>query len=267
MTVHSVDPFVLPPEMFPSYYTTLFKSIRILAKKIEMFIAPSDTTKRHLVGFLGVSEEKVKAIYNGIDLKKFKPVKITSKIRDELRLKYHIFGPYVLHVSSCAPVKNVPSLIEAFWKVKKLGLKHMLVICGSEGQKFNGILRRFSLEDQVIFTGYISNDDELAKLYNAADLFVLPSLHESCPYPLLEAMACGTPILASNVFSIPEIVGDAAILFNPYDKEEIANSIYTCLVDKQLRIDLSKKGLRRAKAFNIEDFIKKHLEVYNIVQK
>lgn len=269
VTIHGASPFVLPPEMRDSKFHQVVKSIKYFAEKIDMVITVSNAGKQLIQKYLGIPRKKIRVISNGVEYEKFRPLKNPSEVKEELRARYRIEGPFIYHVSSCQPVKNVSSLIKAFYEVRKRGLEHKLVITGSKGRRVDEILKTIKelhLEKDVIFTGHISNDEDLVKLYNAAELFVLPSFHESFPFPLLEAMACGSPVITSNVFSLPEIAGDAAILVDPRNIEEQANKMYEALTDEELRKGLRRRGLRRVKMFSLQKFVKEHVKVYKEIQ-
>ena len=152
--------------------------------------------------------------------------------------------------------------------LKRKGVKHKLVVTGGGVKDYIMKVRTMCVElglgSEVVFTGSVAKE-ELVYLYNLADLFVYPSLYEGFGYPPLEAMACGCPVVASNVTSIPEVVGEAAVLIDPYDVEGMANAIGRVLLDEQLRAELIKKGFKQVKKFSWEKTAKETLEVYKKV--
>ena len=181
--------------------------------------------------------------------------------------KYSITGSFILFVGNISPRKNILALLQAFNKLKKRGIKHKLVIAGKKDQRYEQVLKtlnELNLGGEVIFTGYVPEED-LPKLYNAADLFVYPSLYEGFGLPILEAMACGTPVVASNVSSLPEVAGDAGLLVNPQDVDALTNAMYKVLTDDKLKESLIDKGLERAKFFSWEKTARETLEVYKEV--
>ncbi len=127
-----------------------------------------------------------------------------------------------------------------------------------------GLIKKLGLEKEVVFTGFVS-EEELPKWYNAADLFIYPCLYAGFGLPPLEAMACGTPVITSNLTSLPEVVGDAGIMINPYDKKQLVEAIHRVLTDENLRENLIKKGLQKAKDFSWDKAAKETLTVYRKV--
>ena len=160
-------------------------------------------------------------------------------------------------------------LVEAFKLIKEEFPEYKLVIVGELSWFYEVLMKkieRLKLQKDIIFTGYLE-DQTLCCFYQNASIFVFPSLYEGFGIPVLEAMACGTPVVASNVCSLPEVVKDNGILVNPYDVEDIANGIYKVLKDNNLRQKLIKKGLCYVKDFSWEKSAQKHIEVYEKVGK
>ena len=161
--------------------------------------------------------------------------------------------PYVLGVGNLQPRKNLLRLVEAFSRLKRnTGLPHQLVLVGrakwKESDLFDAI-RKAGVESHVLFPGYLP-DEDLVTLYAHADMFVYPSLYEGFGLPVLEAMACGVPVVTSNVTSIPEVAGDAAVLVDPLDVAALTGAIGRVLSDEALRRALREKGPRRAAHFS-----------------
>ncbi|MEK7845866.1 MAG: glycosyltransferase family 1 protein, partial [Nitrospinota bacterium] len=157
------------------------------------------------------------------------------------------------------PHKNLGAVISAFERAVKIwGFKYCLVIAGIKKGLFNG------MNNKIIYVD-IDNDGDLIRLYQSADLLLSPSLYEGFGLPALEAMACGCPVVASNVASLPEVCGDAAYYVAPDNIESIAEGIYKVLTDNELRQGLVKKGFERAKLFNWEKSAKEHLKVFEDV--
>lgn len=283
VTLHGVAPLVLPPnnyyntpniqnKLFTRSFITLqriytsFQIIKwnVIKNKIDFMITVSNSEKQNIVEKLKISDEKIEVIYHGIDHENFKPMN-NIEICEELRRKYGINFDFILHVSSYQPKKNVEGIIEAFAFLKKnTRIKEKLVIVGRQPESVKMLARRLGLVKDVVFLGHVPYED-LPKIYNLAKVFVFPSFHESFGMPILEAMACGCPVITSNVFSMPEIAGDAAILVNPYKIEEIAEAIYKVLSDENLRRKLKRNGLKRAKRFTWEKSARAHLKVYKEV--
>ena len=201
--------------LFPTYNLGGSISWRIFGKKtidnVDKIISVSESTKRDIIHFFGCPEEKIQTIYHGKD-EIFFPISDMKK--RQFKLHYNLNFPYILSVGVLQPRKNIPNLIKAFYKFKKMGMAHKLVIAGGKGWQFKDIFKtvqELHMQNEVIFTGFVPYE-ELPALYNAAELFVFPSIYEGFGIPVLEAMACGVPVITSNSSSLPEIVGDKGIM-------------------------------------------------------
>ncbi len=173
--------------------------------------------------------------------------------------------PYILYIGSLEPRKNLLRLLEAYNQLLDWSSHWHLVIVGARNIWKSEPLEKFvgehNLQSHIHFPGYIP-DDELPALYNGADLFVFPSLYEGFGLPVLESMACGTPVVTSNTSSLPEVAGDAALLVDPYNVEEIAGAMQLILSDVEFAIDLRSRGLERAKKFTWEKTASQTIAVY-----
>lgn len=254
--------------LYPRYNAGGWLAFKLFGRKTkdaERIITVSESLKREVIKYLKVPEYKINVIYNGKD-DIFKPLNL-AEIADA-RKKYNLGDlPFILYVGVLQPIKNIPSLIKAFYKLKNK-IKHKLVIVGGKGWQYEEIfktVKNLNLQKDVLFIGNVPNK-ELPPLYNAADVFVFPSLYEAFGIPPLEAMACGIPVITSNVSSLPEVVGDAGIMVDPYDVEGLANVIHNVLINDGLREYMIKKGLERAKLFSWKKCAKETLEVYNRVE-
>ena len=172
----------------------------------------------------------------------------------------------ILYVGLDKPTKNICTLIRAFYELKKKIKNVKLIKVGgyewkSERIKILKLIRELKLIEDIIFTGYV-NDEDLPLFYNVADVFIFPSLYEGFGLPILEAMSCGCPVIASNVASISEVVGDAGILIDPLDVNGFTNAMYDILTNNDLRTKLSKRGLKQAKKFSLDDECKKTIKIY-----
>lgn len=264
ITIHDLTP-TLFPHTFRSIMVVLHKLLfpRTL-KTADKIIADSKNTKKDLINYFNVPEEKIRVILLAAD-EKFKP--LNKEGIKEVKQNYNLNFSFILYVGTLEPRKNIPSLIKAFYKLKRKNINYKLVITGKKGRKYKEIFEtidKLNLQKDVIFTGYVS-DEDLPALYKAADLFVYPSLYEGFGLPPLEAMACGTPVITSNTSSLPEVVGDAGIMVNPYDVDGLADAMYEVLTNDELREDMIKKGLERAKMFSWEKCAKETLDVYEEV--
>ncbi|MCS7287390.1 MAG: glycosyltransferase family 1 protein [Anaerolineae bacterium] len=229
----------------------------------DAVITVSECTKKDAMRFYNIPEEKITVIYEGVS-PRFHPV--SSEIVGAVRLKYGLPERFILYVGTIEPRKNLIALLEALHYL--LTTYHLqLVIVGKKGWLYEGFFRRLrelGLEERVHFTGYVP-DEDLPALYSAADLFVFPSLYEGFGLPVLEAMACGVPVICSNTSSLPEVAGDAALLVDPTDVQALAKAIERALTDETLRAMLRAKGLERARMFTWEKTAQKTLEVYRRV--
>ena len=237
-------------------------------RRAEKIIAISEHTKHDLISYLGIPEEKICVIYQGIDHEVFKPPRIIQK-----KINY----PYILYVGTEMQRKNFQGVIDAFKKLKaKREFKNLKLVkignasSGWSHEKYRNIslnlIRSLNLENDVIFTGFLDKE-ELVSYYAGAECFVFPSFYEGFGFPPLEAMACGCPVVASNVSSLPEIVGNAGLLVNPNDHNAIAVAIESILSSEILRDSLKKAGLERAKLFSWQKTAEATLRVYQEVEE
>jgi glycosyltransferase involved in cell wall biosynthesis len=233
--------------------------------RADDLIAISESTKHDLCSVLNIVDERIRVIYPCASAI-FRPIASPQAIA----AKYGIPEKYVLYVGTLQRRKNIAALIRAFALAKRVGaFEHTLVIAGEFGWHYRDIFQtveELGLGNQVIFTGYVA-DEDLPSLYSGADLFVFLSQYEGFGFPVLEAMACGTPVLVSNASSLPEIAGDAGVLVPPNDIERTASEIARLLSDQDLRQVMSLRGLERAELFSRERFTRATLEMYNQATK
>jgi len=262
VTCHDIIPHIF--NEFKGTRKSLFDLSVKGMKKADKIIAVSKSTKRDLVAYLNFPEEKIDVIYESVNVDKFKPI---ENAREKLKEKNLDFGnkKIILYVGLDKPTKNIPTLIKAFYKLKKAMNDVKLIKIGSyewksERIKILNLIKHLNLEKDVLFFENVS-EEILPLFYNASDVFVFPSLYEGFGLPVLEAMACGCPVIASNKASIPEVVGDAGILVEP-DEDDLFNSMFNLLKDENLRKELSKKGLEQAKKFSLEKECEETLKIY-----
>jgi len=216
------------------------------ARASRLVIADSRATRDDLVRFYRVPADKIRVAYPGLR-PDMRPVRDKAVLDGTLR-RYGIEPPYVLYVGTLQPRKNLRRLIEAFARVPP---PCRLVLAGSKGWMYDEILRRageLGIGDRVLFPGYVP-DKDLPALLSGAALFAFPSLYEGFGLPVLEAMACGAPVVCSDTSSLPEVAGDAAILVPPTDTDALAAALNRVLTDADLRADLSRRGMERARLF------------------
>jgi len=194
-------------------------------------------------------------VYSGWD-ERMQPVEDEATI-EGVKARYHIRGEYVLYVGTLQPRKNLGRLLEAVALLRKearRGEAPSLIIAGRKGWLYDPVFQqveRLGLEGEVVFPGYVPQED-LPALLSGARLFVFPSLYEGFGLPVLEAMACGTPVVCSNVSSLPEVAGDAALLVDPLDVEGMAEAMNRLLQDEGLRAELVERGYRQVRRFSWE---------------
>ncbi|MBU1626158.1 glycosyltransferase, partial [bacterium] len=250
-TIYDLTP-ILHPETHGKIMILHYKYIlpRIL-KRSDAIITVSYNTKKDLIKYYNIPEEKIKVIYLGVD-EIFRPLENKEQLIIQLKNKFNISSPYLLYVGMIEPRKNLIRLIHAYEILRKEGYPHSLVIVGAIGWKYKEIFQlvdSLDLHQHIIFTGFVELED-LVNIYNCAEIFVYPSLYEGFGLPPLEAMSCGTPVVTSKTSSIPEVVGDSALLIDPYSIESIARGVAKVLCDSKLREKLSRMGITRAKEFN-----------------
>jgi len=231
------------------------------AKRAKKVIAVSKAIRDSMVDRLGVNPAKIEVAYEGVDLDIF-----NAKVDKEHLLDYISKNlPYILFVGTLFKYKNIDKLIKAFALAKEEGkIPHKLVIVGRDPNSNIEELKKVALnngvQEDVIFTGPVEIKT-IASFYHSADLLVHPSSVESFGLPLLEAMACGTPVIGSNYTAVPEVIGDAGIIVNPEDIDALAEAIVKVLSDKNLRESLILRGYERVKQFSWDKTAQKILEI------
>ncbi len=261
ITVHDIAYLRLPNLLNTSRRIYKKYILQASIKKASIIVVVSYATKKDIIKYFGIREEKIKVIYLGVE-SRFRPINNV----EEFRLKNNLPSKMVLNVGTLEPRKNVVSLIKAFKKLREKGFKdYKLVIAGGKGWLYEEIFKEVShsdLKQEVLFLGVV-RDDDLPMLYNCADIFVYPTLYEGFGLPPLEAMACGIPVVTSNTSSLPEVVGDAGIMVNPTDINSLCDSMYSLLKEKKLRLRMRNMGLERSKLFSWDKAAEKMLKVYD----
>jgi O-antigen biosynthesis alpha-1,3-rhamnosyltransferase len=230
------------------------------------FITISESTKRQMVKHLDIKPDKITVTHLGVDneLRKMNEQEASAALT-AYGLSY---GSYILYVGTLEPRKNITALLEAYsFLPKKIQAAFPLILAGGKGwlmEKLEDEIRRFDIASTTVLTGYVPRE-HLTALYSGAAVFVYPSLYEGFGLPPLEAMACGTPVITSNVSSLPEVVGDAGIMVDPSDVKRLRDEIERVLEDSSLRASLGDRGVARAKQFTWENCARQTLEVYKRV--
>jgi len=235
-------------------------------KKSDHIIAVSHSTFEDLLRLYNVSPDKVSVIYEGVE-DRFRPIDDYEYL-DKVKKKYNLPHKFILFLGNLDLRKNILGLIEAYKELRK-SLDVKLVLAGqpSWGYKEKSLklkVQNSKLKDDIKFLGYVDERDKPA-LYNLASIFCFPSFYEGFGLPPLEAMACGTPVITSNNSSLPEIVGDAGLMINPYDTDELGQTMETLIRDESLRNKLKEKCLSQADKFRWDEVAEKTLEVFEKV--
>jgi glycosyltransferase involved in cell wall biosynthesis len=252
------------PETFTTlnrWYLTLM--IPRFLRAADAIVVDSECTRRDAIRFYGIPEERLRVVLPGVK-SLFRPVRDPGHL-DEVRSRYGLPERFILYVGTIEPRKNLAILFEA---VKLLPLAEVkVVIVGSTGWLSHETfvrLQRLGLEERVILTGFVPEED-LAALYSLAEVFAYPSIYEGFGLPVLEAMACGTPVVSSNSSSLPEVVGDAGIMVAPEDAAGWEETLERVLRNAELKTELRERGLRRAARFTWEAAALSTREVYRQV--
>src|ERR1700687_1841153 len=226
--------------------------IRPACHRAAVVLTVSEYSKHEITAWAKVKEEKIVNVGNGVG----SPFVPTGR-------KYEPGYPYLLYVGSRKAHKNLPRLLEAY-SISGVRRDVRLVLSGSPDRCLSGEIARLGLTGDVVFS-YSNADGELSDVYRGALAFVFPSLYEGFGLPPLEAMACGIPVLASKVCSLPEVIGDSGVLVDPLDVEAVADGIRRLVQDSDLRAELREKGLLRAKKFSWDETARRTREVLQMV--
>lgn len=257
---------------FPDSITRLtrlyFKALLpLVTRKADLIITDSKSSKVDIVERLSVPDEKVVVVYPGVS-GAFRQVEDLARAR-KVKERYGIANDFILNVSGLiTPRKNLKTLFKSYADLReKKAIDQQLVVVGTPAWSYKEIfqtVRDLDLERDIVFTGSVPLED-LVDLYNVADLFVFPSLYEGFGFPVLEAMACGTVVVTSNTSSLPELAGDAGILIDPLDAEELSAAIHGALEDQVKRKQMVVAGLKRVEQFSWEVAAEQMLGVYKSV--
>lgn len=260
---HGAEQFA-HPEIFRFYdriYFTL--TMPFFCKKASIIISTTEKGIKDIGYYLRVNTSKIKPIHHGLN-KQFLNIDKSKSSLENIISKYNLPNKYILFVGGLTPLKNIGRLLQAFQKLKKRLPGYKLVIIGFKRWKYKKeieLIKTLELENDVIFAGWVQ-DEDMPALYGLADVLAFPSLYEGFGIPLLEAMACGCPIVTSNTGGLPEVAGEAAVFVNPYDVEDIANAMFNIINDNSLRQHLIGRGYKQVKKFSWEKCASEVLEVF-----
>jgi glycosyltransferase involved in cell wall biosynthesis len=268
ITLHDIT-FLLYPSHFRRWWVAYLRAVMPLAiRSAAAVICVSEQAKRDIVTTYGVSSGKVYVVQHGVDRQRFHPgIALDTDWAKQLGLRYG----YVLHVGTLSHRKNIPTLLRAFAHLRSRDQAlPQLVLAGAESPGLAGAaeiretIQQLDLGGHVVFAGHVS-DERLPSLYANASVLVMPSLYEGFGFPILESMAVGTPVVASNTSSLPEVAGDAAILVPPMDEQALANSISEIISKPALAEQLSSRGLERAQQFSWQRTASETVAIYRRV--
>lgn len=262
VTIHDLAYMIYPESTSDKIYRHHTTWVPYSVEKADRIIADSFQTKLDLIKLLHVPEEKIDVVHLAGD-PIFRVMHYSEY--EQIVYRYGLPKQYILYVGTVEPRKNLITLIKAFHHLKQQSnCRQKLVIVGAKGWKYSSIfelIQEFEMESDVLFTGYVS-DDDLVGIYNGATCFVLPSIYEGFGLPLLEAMQCGIPVIGSNVSSIPEVVGEAGMLINPHDVSAWTEALATVVFDSHYRQELADLALDRAKHFSWDKAAAQTIDVY-----
>jgi glycosyltransferase involved in cell wall biosynthesis len=244
---------------FNNYYQKFFA--RFAVWRATKVLAVSEATKKDLVKIYGTSPKKIEVTHLGVG-PEFHPLTY-SEVQDVLDIYKLSYKKYILYLGTLQPRKNIIKLIDAYLELKKHNhIEEKLVIGGGKGWLWEPIMQKIeeSKKDGVVYLDYVKASERVA-LYNGAQVLALVSNYEGFGLPPLEAMACGTPVVVSNISSLPEVVGDAGVLVNPESVNSIAEGILKVLIDKNRQQEMSEKGISQARQFTWEETARKTLHV------
>ena len=265
LTIHDLIPQLLPEHHKPLNRWYLNWTMPLYCRRADHIIAVSEATRRDLLATYRLSPEKVTVIHEAAS-PRFRPQ--TESAHERIRGMYGLPEEYLLYVGTIEPRKNLERLLEAWTPLRQSGECPPLVIVGKRGwlsDSFYAALEASPVREDIVLTGYVQ-DADLPVIYSAATAFVWPSLYEGFGLPPLEAMACGTSVVCADASSMPEVVGDAALLFDPQDAASLQAQMRRIVSDGDLRQSLVERGLRQACHFSWSDTARKTLEVYETVQ-
>ncbi|MFA7573339.1 MAG: glycosyltransferase family 1 protein [Lutispora sp.] len=266
VTLHDVIPITMPETVGPYYCKKFLDSIPEILDKSDAIITVSEFSKQDICKELGVSPNKV-------FVSRLAAENIYSPMNKHLakayiNQRYGIEDEFFLYVGGFNPRKNIESLLTAYACIKeKLNRDYKVVILGKPGRSYENLVKlcdELKISECCIFTGFIPVSD-MPWFYNAASVFIYPSLYEGFGLPVVEAMACGTPVITSNITSLPEVAGDGAITVSPMDYDAIGDNLLCLVEDEKFYADMSKKALQRAAMYSWDKTVRETLEVYKRV--
>lgn len=261
--IHDMAYLAYPETVNKKTLYMLKLNVKKACKSADKIITISHFSKNEIMKYLGVEDKKIEIMPIGVDFNIFKVYNDTEKI-NLIKKKYGIDRDYFLYLGTLEPRKNIVRMIDAYAMLKKeIYNIPKFVIAGRKGWMYDEIfesVKKHGIEKDIIFTGYVE-ENEVPILMNGAKAFLFVSLYEGFGMPVLEAMACGTPVITSNVASMPEVIGNCGVLVNPMSTEEIKNGMRKIIENKIETEKMKESALERCKSFTWENTAKKVLEI------
>ncbi|MEE9235325.1 MAG: glycosyltransferase family 1 protein [Candidatus Acidoferrales bacterium] len=264
VTIHGAEPFIFAGTPYSHLPDEGTLRLRERSDAVELFIGVSRSGQEQIAEHYGIAKERIVPIYHGIDEETFRPPADKTAVRERVRGRYGIPARYLLHVSNYRPRKNGPRIVAAYRQLWRQGFRDIsLVLAGGPRRGFEAVREEIGRteEGEVIHVGKISTQ-ELVELYQGAEVFLFPSLHEGFGFPAIESMACGVPVVASTVYSLPEVTGGGAELVDPESVEAIAAATARLLRDVTIYEERRRAGLARSREFRWDVSAREHVEVF-----
>ncbi len=273
VAIHDVIAEKYPELVFTNRINRTFWNLKVwfAIKQADLIMTVSEFSKQGIMEHFGMSGDNIRVVSEAAD-KSFRPIRESDLLTDKLaRFNLDITTKFILYVGGIAPHKNLSTLVTAYSKlINDTVHKDIKLVFVGDYEKdvflvdkdLNELLKQLHLTDRIIFTGFVS-DEELVYFYNAATVFVLPSFIEGFGLPAMESMACGTPVIGSKTTSLPEVVGNAGLFFDPNNPDELMDHLVTVIEDEELRKDLTKRSLHRSAEFSWSRSASEALSVFN----
>jgi glycosyltransferase involved in cell wall biosynthesis len=261
VTIHGAAEFELPPEKHRQPSRRKTWAYRSLNHRLDTVVTPSESSRRNVSAHYGIDSDRIQVVYHGIS-DDFSLVERTTSA--SIVDRYGLPGSYLLAVGRTQPKKNVPNLLRAYAQYRRAGFDCPLVVIGGESWGHDAalaVIDEHDIGDHVHFAPFIETSD-LPSVYSHADLTCYVSLHEGFGFPLLESMACGTPVVTSDRYSMPEVGGDAVRLVDPTDPDEIGDTLVELSTDGSLYNRLVELGRQRASTFTWERSSDEHTRIF-----
>lgn len=262
LTVHDLSFVKVPETTSPALKRYLDNVVPKSIKRATHVLADSQATKDDMVNIYGTPADKITVLYSGVDQRFAHDASQNNTIRTKYKIPQD--RPYIFSVGTVQPRKNYARLIQSLAQLRAKGHDVCLVIAGGKGWLDDPIyesIQSSSMRDYVHMIGF-ADDSDLPGLYSSAICTAFPSLYEGFGLPILESMACGTPVVTSNVSSLPEVAGDAGLTINPYDLDELTNALEQLITDVELRDMLIAKGYQQAASFTWERAARELISIY-----